>query len=402
MNFVGESYIYMRDSRGNAYTPVKGQLPAALEIFPAHLVQFTLGEAYSQSTVRYGSETYPLTSVIRDLNPDPSRPYYGRSIVRASAQTLDTEYQMKEWNRRFFANNARPSLIFKTNEALTDEAYERWKAQFRDENTGTENAYKPLLIEGGDAQPYMLNQQDLDFLNSRKFSRDEILAMWRVSPGIIGSVENVNRSNLEAGFYIHAVVNIRPRIRQFVRQLNASLVSVFDPTLELGFEDPVPEDSEAKLKVAEKGVNRWWTIDEVREQYGDKPLPDKLGSQIYLANNNATLSSVDEGSAKSAPTVHEPAPAGDDSDQKSFKRKRQKKIGDVVYIMCNCCDGEGEHDTGFECYRCDASGWCTPDEDEAPMPCDGRKDSPNVWVDDQGRYRHAEEEKSLGGVKKKT
>jgi capsid portal protein len=75
----------------------------------------------------------------------------------------------------------------------------------------------------------MLNQQDLDFLNSRKFSRDEILAMWRVSPGIIGAVENVNRSNLEAGFYIHAVVNIRPRIRQFVRQLNASLVSFYDP-----------------------------------------------------------------------------------------------------------------------------------------------------------------------------
>jgi HK97 family phage portal protein len=263
MNFVGESYIYMRDSRGNAYEPGKGRLPAALEIFPAHLVQFTLGESYTQSTVRYGQQTYSLTSVIRDLNPDPGRPYYGRSIVRASAQTLDTEYQMKEWNRRFFANNARPSLIFKTNEPLDQEAYERWKAQFQSENTGTENAYKPLLIEGGDAQPYMLNQQDLDFLNSRKFSRDEILAMWRVSPGVIGAVENVNRSNLEAGFYIHAMINIRPRIRQFVRQLNASLVSVYDPTLELGFEDPVPEDTEAKLKAAREGVDKWWTKDEV-------------------------------------------------------------------------------------------------------------------------------------------
>ena len=41
MNFVGESYVYMRDSRGNAY-PARGRLPAAMEIFPAHLVQFTL------------------------------------------------------------------------------------------------------------------------------------------------------------------------------------------------------------------------------------------------------------------------------------------------------------------------------------------------------------------------
>ena len=138
------------------------------------------------------------------------------------------------------------------------------------------------------------NRQDLDFLNSRKFSRDEILAMWRVSPGIIGAVENVNRSNLEAGFYIHAVNNIRPRIRQFVRQLNASLVSVYDPTLVLGFEDPVPEDTEAKLKAAREGVNKWWTIDEVREQYGDSALPDDLGCQVYMANNNAPLSAIAE------------------------------------------------------------------------------------------------------------
>jgi HK97 family phage portal protein len=294
MNFVGESYVYMRDSRGNAYEPAKGRLPAALEIFPAHLVQFTLGEAYSKSTVRYGAETYPLISVIRDLNPDPDNPYYGRSIVRASAQTLDTEFQMKEWNRRFFANNARPSLIFNTNEPLDEEAYERWKSQFQDEHGGTENAYKPLLIEGGDAKPYMLNQQDLDFLNSRKFSRDEILAMWRVNPYIIGSVENVNLATAKVARMQHAEINIEPRLRQFVKQLNASLVRLYDPMLELGFESPVPEDDDAKLKAATQGVNKWWTIDEVREQYGDTALPDDLGSQVYMANNNAPLSAIAE------------------------------------------------------------------------------------------------------------
>ncbi len=66
----------------------------------------------------------------------------------------------------------------------------------------------------------MMNQQDLDFLESRKFSRDEILAMFKVSPGMLGSVENVNRANLDAGFYINAVINVVPRIRQFVRQVN--------------------------------------------------------------------------------------------------------------------------------------------------------------------------------------
>jgi phage portal protein BeeE len=108
--------------------------------------------------------------VVRDLNPDPGQPYHSRSIIRAAALTIDTENQMKEWNRGVFANSARPSLIFSTNEPLDDEAFKRWEAQFRDQHAGAENAYKPLLIEGGDAKPYMLSQQDLDFLASRKFS----------------------------------------------------------------------------------------------------------------------------------------------------------------------------------------------------------------------------------------
>lgn len=294
MNFVGESYIYMLKGNDH-FIPVKGRLPDALNIFPSHRVQMVLGETYTKSIVRMGKDDYPLMAFIRDLNPDPANPYYGRSIIAASAPAIDTENQMKEWNRRFFANNARPSLIFKTNDQMNDESYQRWKQQFIDENTGTENAYKPLLIENGDVSSIM-TQTDLDFINSRKFSRDEILAMWRVSPGIIGSVENVNRSNMDAGMYIHALINIVPRVRQFVHQLNVSLVQVYDPTLELDFESPIPEDEKANLDYskAANGNQAWMMIDEVREQYGLGPLPDKLGQHVYLPGKTATADEVAE------------------------------------------------------------------------------------------------------------
>ncbi len=38
-----------------------------------------------------------------------------------------------------------------------------------------------MLIEGGDVTTIM-GQRDLDFIQSREFSRDEILAMFRLSP----------------------------------------------------------------------------------------------------------------------------------------------------------------------------------------------------------------------------
>jgi hypothetical protein len=129
-------------------------------------------------------------------------------------------------------------LIFNTNEVLTDDAYTRWKEQFVDETTGTEIAHKPLLIEGGDAKPYMSNQQDLDFLDSRKFSRDEILVMCKVSPCKLGLVENVNKAFAEMFERKHAKDNTLSRVRQWVRQINNAIVSVFDPAYQLGFENP--------------------------------------------------------------------------------------------------------------------------------------------------------------------
>lgn len=273
MNYVGESYIYMRGYDSGHFVPAKGKLPAALEIFPAHLVDFKLKSSFTESTVKYANETYPLTAFIRDLNPDPERPYSGRSIVRAGALTIDLENQMKTWNRGLFANGARPSMIFNTNEPLSDESYQRWKDQFVDEHTGSENAYKPLLIEGGDAKPYMMNSQDLDFLASRKFSMTEILSMWRVSPDLLGQMQSAIRSNLDGAIYINGVINVVPRIRQFVKQLNATLIKPFDPTLELDFVNPIAEDKEAKLKEATESVGKFRTIDEVRDMYGEEPLP---------------------------------------------------------------------------------------------------------------------------------
>lgn len=304
MNFVGESYIQMI-YKGEPFVPEKGKLPGALMIFPAHKVQFMLGDTYSASTVKLGGNDYPIDTFVRDLNPDPDDPYRGRSVIAASGATIDLDNLMKQWDRELFNNGAHPSLIFSTNTGteMSDKSYARWQQQFRDDHTGAENAHKPLLIENGDAKPYMLNQKDLDFLESRKFSRDEILAMWRLSPGMIGAVENVNRANLEAGFYINAVVNILPRVRQFVAQMNATLVSVYDPTLELDFVSPVPEDKEFKLKEATESVDKFRTKDEARRMYGEDPLPDGVGEQMLAPTTSAALQDVLSGNVQRPATA---------------------------------------------------------------------------------------------------
>lgn len=118
MNFSGESYILMMQG-DKPFEPRSKQLPDSLHILPAHLVDFELGDTYSQSVVKFNNLEYPITSIMRDINPDPRNPYFGQSIITAAAATIDTDKQMKDWNRRFFANNARPGLIFSTKEEMS-------------------------------------------------------------------------------------------------------------------------------------------------------------------------------------------------------------------------------------------------------------------------------------------
>jgi HK97 family phage portal protein len=312
MNFTGEGYILMTKGTG-PFTPKAGQLPDALQVLESNLVDFKLGTIYSKSIVKFHNERYPITSVIRDINPNPMSPYSGESVIAAAAATIDLDARMKEWNRNLIANGAKPSLIFSTDTEMSDDAYNRWKQQFKDENTGTGNAGKPMLIENGDAKPYMLSPQDLDFLASREFSRDEILAMWRVPGAVLGATSDFNRANMDAAFYIHTINNVVPRIRQFVKQLNQTFIQPYDATLELDFENPVPEDKVAKLADAIGGVNKWWTIDEVRDMYGMDPMADGLGEQLYVPSLTIPLNKAGT-VAPPRPTQNPEDPNGDGDD----------------------------------------------------------------------------------------
>jgi HK97 family phage portal protein len=301
LNLVGESYLLKVKGSGIMDKPSKGQLPDALHILPAQNTEFIVGDgkgsgAFSDSIVKMGADEYPVTALIRDLNPNPEDPYRGRSIITASAATVDTEDQMKEWNRRVFANSARPSLLVEVPEVMEQEPYNRFKQQIEDTTTGTQNAGKPLLLEGGaTAKPYMMSQQDLDFLESRKFSKDEILAMFRVSPSMLGMTENVNRANAESAEYTFAKYVVLPRVRQFVSVLNAQLVKPYDKSLELGFKNVVPDDTTAQLEQDKAAINNWMTIDEVRERYGLAALENGNGNVLYIPATSLPITSAGEG-----------------------------------------------------------------------------------------------------------
>lgn len=279
LNMVGEAYEWKAD------IDERSKLPRALHVLPAHETDFVLGKTWDDSKVRHNNTDYSLFEVIRDVNPDPKNPYRGRGVIAAAASTIDTDSQAKEYNRRFFANSARPSVVVETPTEMADNAYERFKQSFNEAFTGTENAHKPIIVEGATVKPFMLTQKEMDFLASQEFTRKEILAFFFVAGAMLGDLDNANRSNLEATEYNLAKYAVKPRVEQYLELLNNRLVKLVDTSLEFYTDPIVPEDLEAKLKEASAAVNKWATIDEIRAQYGLEELPDGRGKVMYIAAN---------------------------------------------------------------------------------------------------------------------
>lgn len=297
MNMIGEAYEWKADIDN------KTQIPRALHVLPSQSTDFILGKAWDDSKVKYNQKEYSLFEVLRDINPDPKNPYRGRGVIAAAAATIDTDQQAKEYNRRFFANSARPSVVVETPTEMADAAYERFKQSFNDAFTGTENAHKPIIVEGATVKPFMLTQKEMDFLASQQFTRKEILAFFFVAGAMLGDLDNANRSNLEATEYNLAKYAVKPRVEQYLELLNNRLVKLTDSSLEFYTDPIVPEDLEAKLKEATAAVNKWATIDEVRKLYGLEELPDGKGKVMYIAANLVPI--------EMAGTVPISAPAAD-------------------------------------------------------------------------------------------
>lgn len=294
LNLTGEAYILKLDQKGNPLTN-KAKLPSALFPLPSHLCEFHIGEKdWNESYVIFNGDRYPISAILRDINPDPENIYQGMSIVRKASLTVDTDIQMKRWNNKLFKNGARPGVVVEVPDQLKDDAYNRLKQQFDEQYRGVGNAFNRVILEGGaKMSPFMMTTQDLDFLESKRFTRDEILAMFKVSGSNLGITEDVNRANAEAQDYSYAKRCIKPRLEQFIDFMNKRLLRpIYGGEYVLSYEDPVPENAEMRLQEAQAGVNSWLTIDEVRDMYGREALPNGDGNKLYVPMGNVPINEL--------------------------------------------------------------------------------------------------------------
>jgi len=120
----------------------------------------------------------------------PQDDIYGLPPLAAARQALDLHNAGANWAKALIDNSARPSgaLIYGQDGAqMTDEQFERLKAELTLAHTGPDNAGRPLLLEGGlEWKPMSLSPAEMDFLEARNSAAREIALAFGVPPMLLG------------------------------------------------------------------------------------------------------------------------------------------------------------------------------------------------------------------------
>jgi phage portal protein BeeE len=79
------------------------------------------------------------------------------------------------------------------------------------------------LDNGLQYQSVATSQKEMDFVETRRFTRDEVLAIYKVPKAIMGITDDVNRATAQVAQSIFAEVALQPLCKMIEQQLNAKV-----------------------------------------------------------------------------------------------------------------------------------------------------------------------------------
>jgi HK97 family phage portal protein len=221
--------------------------------------------------------------VLDIYKPDPKNILHGLSVLEQARLEIESDVLSLKTYKKFNQQGAIPSGILTSDMSLSLSDLDRIKVEIEKKYTGVENFFKPLVLGNGlKWQPISFDLEKLKFIESRKFTRDQILALFKVPKAVLFA-EDVNRANSEAAKYWFIENTIKPYIDFIIDKLQFDLVEkIFKTDLKLGYKNPVPEDKDFQLQEDATLVNKVFTINEVRTKRGLEPIDG--GDAIYLDN----------------------------------------------------------------------------------------------------------------------
>lgn len=116
--------------------------------------------------------------------------YKGLSTIGYAREAVGLALQTETHGARLFRQGAQGGLVLEHPAVLNDEAYNRLKQSVKLEWEGAQNAFKTKILEEGmKVSNLSMTNEDSQFLETRKFQKEEIASLFGVPSFLLNSSE---------------------------------------------------------------------------------------------------------------------------------------------------------------------------------------------------------------------
>lgn len=247
----------------------------------------------------------PVKNILQFKQFNPMSDIIGMSTLEAAKVAAQTDTFSKKYNLKYFQNDARPDVILEFEDALDPEAEKRLLEKWNQNHSGPDKQFKTAVASGGlKINSFQIAHRDMEYLEGRKFTRDEIMAIFRVPLTVAGLTGNETYASAKAADYAFSKRTITPKMTRIINVLNEHYLKLFPDTegMYFEFESPVAEDRDMVLRGYTSGIkDGWMSINDVRRA---EDLPEIEGGESVMIPFNVQplgepkAKSVSEGPVK--------------------------------------------------------------------------------------------------------
>jgi HK97 family phage portal protein len=213
--------------------------------------------------------------------------YCGVSPIRYHRETIGLGIAAQKYGAAFFGNSAQPQGAIKLPGVMSKDAAEKLRADWEEKYRGVDNAKRLAIFDGGmEWVQTGMDNNDAQYLETRKFQNQEIRAMYRLPAHKAGDLERATFSNIEQQALEYVTDCLMTEMVRWEQSLKRDLL--LESEQQDYFFEFLPDAllrGDIKSRYEALAIARQWGIinaDEWRDKENMNPLPPAGRGDAYL------------------------------------------------------------------------------------------------------------------------
>lgn len=215
--------------------------------------------------------------------------YTGVNPLTYQREAIGAGLQQQRYASRLLSSGARPSGVLEYPKTLSKDARKRIGEEFDTLYSGAENSGKTMVLHDGMKYSALgMSAEDLQFLETRKFSRSEVASIYRVPLHMIGDLERSTNNNIEHQSLEFVKYTVTPETTRIEQAMDRQLLSRQDQgryRVRFVLQGLERGDFKTRTEGYQRGIQSgWMSRAEARTLEDLPPGPDELNEFLKPLN----------------------------------------------------------------------------------------------------------------------